>query len=113
MRANRWYEVVKDITLTGHFNLFTGWVMSDAAYKALSEADRAMLLEEFRAGGQELSKRSTALNGQIRKEFEAAGVKFHNADVPAYRKATASFYTSFPQWPAGLFEQVRTAASGQ
>ena len=54
-----------------------------------------------------------ALNGQIRKEFEAAGVKFHNADVPAYRKATASFYTSFPQWPAGLFEQVRTAASGQ
>lgn len=113
LRANRWYEVVKDITLTGHFNLFTGWVMSDAAYNALSPSDRAMLLEEFRTGGQELSKRSTDMNDQIRKEFEAKGVNFHNADVPAYRKATASFYTSFPQWPAGLLEQVRAAASGQ
>jgi len=53
------------------------------------------------------------MNDQIRKEFEAKGVKFHNADVPAYRRATASFYTSFPQWPAGLLEQVRAAASGQ
>ena len=49
----------------------------------------------------------------IRKEFEAAGVTFHEADVPAYRKATASFYTSFPKWPAGLHEKVLAAAAGK
>ena len=101
LRANRWYEVVKNITLTGHFNLFTGWVISEAAFQSLREDDRAMLLDEFRKGGQELTRRAAALNGQIRKEFEAAGVKFHDADIPAYRKATASFYTSFPNGRPG------------
>jgi TRAP-type C4-dicarboxylate transport system substrate-binding protein len=112
LRANRWYEVVKNITLTGHFNLFTGWVIGDNAFQSLSEGDRAIMMEEFIKGGQELTQRSAALNGQIRKEFEAAGVKFFDANIPAYRKATSPFYASFPQWPAGLFEKVRAAASG-
>ena len=46
-------------------------------------------------------------------QSEAAGVTFHEADVPAYRKATASFYTSFPKWPAGLHEKVLAAAAGK
>lgn len=113
LRASKWPEVAKEITLTGHFNLFTGWVMSEAAFQKISEADRAILLEEFRKGGQDLTKVSSDLEAQIRKEFEAAGVTFHQADVEAYRKATASFYTSFPNWPAGLYDQVRAAATGK
>ena len=50
---------------------------------------------------------------RLAQEFEAAGVTFHEADVPAYRKATASYYTSFPKWPAGLHEKVLAAAKGQ
>lgn len=113
LRASKWYEVAKHITLTGHFNLFTGWVMSEAAFQSLSEADRAIVLEEFRKGGQELTAKSEALAGEIRAEFEAAGVTFHEADLDAYRAATAGFYTSFPDWPAGLFDTVRAAATGQ
>jgi TRAP-type C4-dicarboxylate transport system substrate-binding protein len=113
LRASRWYEVAKHITLTGHFNLFTGWVMSEATLKRLSEGDRAILMEEFRKGGQELSKLSEDRAAEIRKQFEAAGVTFHNADVEAYRKATAGFYSSFPKWPAGLYDKVRAAAAGK
>jgi TRAP-type C4-dicarboxylate transport system substrate-binding protein len=112
LRASKWYEVVKEITLTGHFNLFTGWVMSEAVYMAMSEEDRGILMEEFRRGGKELSDRSVALQAEIRAEFEAAGVTFHEADLPAYRQATAGFYTSFPAWPEGLFEKIRAAATG-
>jgi TRAP-type C4-dicarboxylate transport system substrate-binding protein len=104
--------VAKHITLTGHFNLFTGWVMSEATFRALSDEDRAVLLEEFRKGGQELTKRSEDLAAEIRAEFKAKGVTFHEADIEAYRKATASFYRSFPNWPEGLYEQVRAAATG-
>jgi TRAP-type C4-dicarboxylate transport system substrate-binding protein len=111
--ASRWFEVAKHITLTGHFNLFTGWVISEATFKGLSEGDRAILLEEFRKGGQELSKLSEDKAAEIRKEFEAAGVVFHEADVEAYRAATAGFYASFPQWPEGLLETVRAAATGK
>jgi TRAP-type C4-dicarboxylate transport system substrate-binding protein len=112
LRASKWFEVAKHITLTGHFNLFTGWVMSEATYQALSDGDRAILMEEFRKGGQEVAAKSEALAGEIRAEFEAAGVTFHEADLDAYRAATAGFYTSFPDWPAGLFDQVRAAATG-
>ena len=113
LRASGWFEVAKEITLTGHFNLFTGWVMSEAAYTAMSEGDRAILMEEFRTGGQQLTKISADLESDIRKEFEAKGVTFHAADIDAYRKATAGFFTSFPNWPAGLYDQVRAAAGGQ
>ncbi len=109
LRASKWYEVAKHITLTGHFNLFTGWVMSEAAYQALSEGDRAILMEEFRKGGQELTKMSEDLQKEIQAEFEAAGVTFHEADLPAYREATSSFWND---WPDGLYESIRAAATG-
>ncbi|MFN4099496.1 MAG: TRAP transporter substrate-binding protein DctP [Pararhodobacter sp.] len=109
LRASRWYEVVKEITLTSHFNLFTGWVMSETAYQALSDEDRAILMEEFRQGGQDLTAQSEALAGEIRAEFEAAGVTFHEADLDAYREATASFWNS---WPEGFYDQIRAAATG-
>jgi len=112
IRASGWHEPVKEITLTGHFNLFLGWVMSDAAFQQISEADRAILLEEFRKGGQNLTKQSIDLESGIRAEFESKGVTFHEADVEAYRAATAGFYKSFPNWPEGLYEQVRAAATG-
>lgn len=113
LRASGWQEVAKHITLTGHFNLFLGWVMSDAVFQQISEGDRAILLEEFRKSGQELTQLSIGLEDSIKKEFEAQGVTFHDADAEAYRKATAGFYTSFPDWPAGLYDQVRAAATGQ
>ncbi len=112
LRASGWQEVAKEITLTGHFNLFTGWVMSEAAYQQMSEGDRAILMEEFRTGGQQLTATSEALADEIRAEFEAQGVTFHDADIPAYREATAGFYTSFPDWPEGLYDQIRAAATG-
>jgi TRAP-type C4-dicarboxylate transport system substrate-binding protein len=111
LRASGWQEAAKEITLTGHFNLFLGWVMSDAVFQQISEADRAILLEEFRTGGQTLTKTSANLENEIRTQFESQGVTFHKADVDAYRKATESFYTSFPNWPQGLYDQVRAAAT--
>lgn len=112
LRASGWQEAAKEITLTGHFNLFTGWVMSDAVFKQISDEDRSILLEEFRQGGRDLTKVSADLEKEIRAEFEKQGVTFHEADLDAYREATASFYTSFPNWPEGLYDKVRAAAAG-
>ena len=113
LRASKWFEVADHITLTGHFNLFLGWVMSEEVYQSLSEEDRQILIEEFRAGGRELTAQSIALGDEIQAEFEAAGVTFHEADLDAYRAATASFWTSFPDWPEGLYDSIRAAATGQ
>jgi TRAP-type C4-dicarboxylate transport system substrate-binding protein len=112
LRASGWQEAAREITLTGHFNLFTGWVMSEAVFRQMSDEDRGILLEEFRQGGRDLTKVSADLEKEIREEFEKQGVTFHEADIEAYRQATASFYTSFPNWPEGLYDQVRAAATG-
>ena len=112
LQASRWYEVAPHITETGHFNLFLGWVMSEEVFQSLSEEDRAVLIEEFRRGGQELTAESIEAEGAIREEFEAAGVTFHEADLDAYREATAGFYEGFEGWPEGLFDEIRAAATG-
>jgi len=109
----KWYEPAKHITLTGHFNLFIGWVMSEKVLKSLSEGDQAILMEEFRKGGQELTAKSEALQNKIRTDLEAQGVQFHEPDLAAYREVTSGFWTSFPNWPKGLYNQIRAAATGQ
>lgn len=113
LRANRWYEVAPHITETGHFNLFTGWVISESVFRELSEDDQAIMLEEFRRGGQEITERSMAAEAEIRDEFEAAGVTFHKANLEAYREATSDFYSSFNEWPEDLYQRVRAAATGE
>lgn len=111
MAAFRWQEVAKTITLTGHFNLFLGWSMSERVFQRISAADRAILVEEFRQGGVELTRRNAAALGEVRQRFQAAGVTFVDADIEAYRRATTPFFSSFPDWPAGLIEQIRAAAA--
>jgi TRAP-type C4-dicarboxylate transport system substrate-binding protein len=109
----KWYEPAKHITLTGHFNLFVGWVMSEKVFQSLSEKDQAILMEEFRKGGQELAAESEALQKKIRADFEAQGVQFHDPDLEAYRKVTSGFWTNFPDWPEGLYDKIRSAATGK
>lgn len=111
LESNLWTEVAKHVTLTSHFELFTGWVMSGATYDALSAEDAAIVSEEFRAAGVSSSRDAASKIAAARGRMEAKGITFTDANIPAYRAATASFYTSFPQWPAGLFDQVRAAAT--
>ena len=96
LNASKWFEVAQEITLTGHFNLFLGWVTSEAVMQTLSEEDYAILVEEFRKGGQELTQTSVEQEAAIKAEFEAAGVTFHDADVAAYREATSGFWSAWP-----------------
>lgn len=110
LAASKWFEVAQEITLTGHFNLFLGWVTSEAVMQSLPPEDYAILMEEFRRGGQQLTRESKEQETAIRADFEAAGVTFHDADVAAYREATAEFWSA---WPDGFYETLRAAASSE
>lgn len=110
LNASKWFEVAQEITLTGHFNLFLGWVTSEAVMQSLSDEDFQILTEEFRRGGQELTQTSIEQESAIRAEFEEAGVTFHEANIPAYQEATAEFWTA---WPDGFYDQLRAAAGAE
>jgi TRAP-type C4-dicarboxylate transport system substrate-binding protein len=111
LESNLWTEAAPHITLTSHFELFTGWAMSGAVFDGLSDEEKAIVTEEFRNAGVESSRDAASKIAAARGRMEAKGITFTEANIPAYREATASFYTSFPQWPAGLFDAVRAAAT--
>lgn len=107
------YEIQKHVTLTGHFNLFAGFVMPEDLFTSLPTKYQDVLLEEFRAGGHEATELATALGAEARKEMEAKGVTFHQGDVAAYRKATAGFYNAFPKWNKATIAKLLSIRDGK
>ena len=68
-----WHEPAKHITLTSHFNLFIGWVTSEEVFRSLSEEDQAILMEQFREGGRELTAKSEAVQRRHPRRVRIAG----------------------------------------
>lgn len=110
--ASDFHEVVDQITLTGHFRQFQGFAMSDDVFNGLPEEYQAILLEEFRWGGDEATRIEIEGQEGVRAEMEAAGVEFHEADTESFRSATESFYGAFPEWSDGLLDSVRAVLDG-
>lgn len=106
INGGRWQEVATEVTLTGHFRQFQGFVMAESVFAGLPAEYQRILLEEFQAGGERSTAAEIASAQTLRGEFEAQGVTFTEADTEAYRAATESFYDAFPDWTPGLREQV-------
>lgn len=110
--ASSFQEVSDQITLTAHFRQFQGFAMSDEVFTSLPQEYQDVLLEEFRAGGDEATEMEIASQDTARAELEAAGVTFTEADTESYREATQVFYDSFPDWSDGLYEDVQAILDG-
>lgn len=100
------YESAKTITLTGHFQSTTGFVVGKKYWDTLPEEYQKVLTEEFTAGGENVTSAAVANDEEVRKQLEAEGVTFVEANHAAYQAAVEDFYKEFPEWPADLKEQV-------
>lgn len=103
----KWYEAVKHLTLTAHFQLFLGFAMNAQAFDSLSAEQQSILLEEFSQGGIDSTSENASMESDTIAFLEEQGVTVHEANLKAYRDATASFYDDYP---AGLLDDVRAAA---
>lgn len=102
-------EVADTVTVTNHFRIFYGFVMSEDLFAALPEPCQKVMSEAFAAEGASYSAQMDGITAKRVEDLKAKGIKFVAADQDAYRKATQAFYTMFPEWPAGLVDQVRAA----
>lgn len=102
-------EVADTVTVTDHFRIFYGFTMSEELFSALPKACQQVMSDAFSAEGAVYSAQMDGITAQRIESLKAKGVKFVAADHDAYQKATAGFYTMFPEWPADLVEQVRDA----
>lgn len=102
-------EVAKTVTMTDHFRIFYGFAMSADLFSNLPEPCQQLMNETFKAEGDVYSAEMDGVTAKRIEALKAKGVTFVDADKEAYRKATESFYTMFPEWPDGLVDKVRGA----
>ncbi|MDI2098782.1 TRAP transporter substrate-binding protein DctP [Ruicaihuangia caeni] len=105
--STKWYEAVKHLTLTHHFQLFLGFAMNEQAFQDLSDEYRQVLIEEFSQGGIDSTQVNIDNEAASIALLEENGVTVHEANLAAYRDATAPFYDGYE---AGFLEKVREAA---
>ncbi|MBZ8134736.1 C4-dicarboxylate TRAP transporter substrate-binding protein [Afifella sp. IM 167] len=86
------YEVISNITKTGHINLITGLVTSGQWFDSLPEEYRTALREEALKAGDIASYGTRDALAEIEKKMEAEGVTISEIDVTPFREATAPVY---------------------
>ncbi len=106
-------EVATDITLTGHLNLFLGYVMPAKIFNEMTEAQRQVVLEEFGAGGDEVTEATSKKDQDSRELMEQQGIAFHDADIAAYREATAGYFGYFPEWSTDTVDRLLAVRDGK
>lgn len=106
MYDNKIQEVVKNVSLTRHFLGTTGVMISTKVWDSLTPEEQKIMQEEFTAGAVRNNERITVLEDEARKGMEAAGVKFNEVDVDAFRKATEVVFTKNTKFTPGIYDKL-------
>jgi TRAP-type C4-dicarboxylate transport system substrate-binding protein len=88
----RLYEVIKNVTKTGHINLITGLVGSRAWFDGLPPDLQKIVREEALKGGDIGSQATIASIDGFEKKMKEAGVSVDAIDVTPFRQATLVVY---------------------
>lgn len=106
--GSRLHETRRVLSLTNHFNAWVGLVMNEQVFQRLPQDLRALLSEEAGKMGEDLTRRTLAANDDLLRRFEGANIQIvRDVDIPAMARATASVYSSVPNWSPGLYQRVR------
>ena len=86
------YEHVKNVAFTRHLLGTCGVYINTNVLKSIPEADRKIVIEEFKKGGPEMLKISSDSYNKVKAELEAKGVKFNEVDHAQFDKAILPIY---------------------
>jgi tripartite ATP-independent transporter DctP family solute receptor len=108
--GSKLHETRKMISMTGHFTAFVMWPINARYFEKLPADVQAVLLEEGRKAGAEMTRLTLELQNDYMDKFKAAGVTFvTDVDIAAFQASTAPVYKVFPKWSPGLHDTVRAA----
>lgn len=96
IRGMKFYEVAKNITLTGHFMVACPVVVNKAWYEKLPAATRKAFDESAAIGQKAMRDYMINETAKIKKEVEAKGAKVVPvADIDKWREASKQVYPKF------------------
>jgi tripartite ATP-independent transporter DctP family solute receptor len=110
--ASKLYEPASFVTLTGHVKQVLGIMMHKQVFDGLPADQKAILIEEMRAGGERYSQRGAARVADLRAQMEKGGAKFVTADIEAYKATVSPIYAGYKDWSPGLIDKVRKIIGG-
>ncbi len=90
--GSRLYEVIKNITETGHFFLITGLVTGAQWFDSLPAKHQKALRDEALKAGDAASRMTIASLADYKKKMEEAGVTFATPDLKPFKDAANVVY---------------------
>jgi len=109
LKSAKFYEVTRQIVLTGHLVDVLQLAMAEKTWKALSSADRT----QVKAAAAKAAKFNDENRQREEKEliefFRAQGIAVTTPDVAAFRKTVQAAYLKSEyaeKWPRGLLERI-------
>ena len=109
VRAAKFYEVSKQIVLTGHLVDCLFLAISNKAWAALSPVQQQLVRSAAQAAAQYNNQNRIQEEGQLLAFFRQQGLKVSTPDVEAFHKTVLNAYLNSDYakaWPKGLIERI-------
>lgn len=95
IEANKFYEVQKYLSLSGHIYNTSTLIMNPALWDSLSDADKQAFAEAAAEGSKECRRLMDEQEKDILEKFEAAGVKVNEVNKAAFADAMKPIYDKY------------------
>lgn len=114
LAGSKLYEVRKVVSQTGHQVMLATFVTSTSFFNGLPKDQQAILLEEGKAAGAELTRLTLASDAEYAEQLRANGVEIvTDVDVAAFAEKAATAYDTMPGLTPGIYQRVRDAISAR
>ncbi len=112
--ASKFYEVSKQVVLTGHQVANTFFTISKPFWDGLNDAERAAILAAEEAGKAVNDEGVKATEAEGKAFFEANGNTVTTPDVAAFRTRVLDAFLNSDfakSWPAGMLDRINAAGA--
>ncbi len=110
LAGSKLYEVRKVISTTSHQMMFAAFVTSTSFFDSLPADLKAILLEEGRKAGQELTVATLASDAAYAEELKKHGVQIvTDVNIKAFAEQARGAYAKVPGLTPGIYDKARQA----
>ena len=109
LKSAKFYEVTRQIVLTGHLVDVLQLAMSAKTWNALSAAHRAQVKRAAAKAAKFNDENRAREERELVEFFRSQGIEITTPDVEAFRKAVQAAYLKSEyaeKWPRGLLERI-------
>jgi len=92
IRGAKLYEVIKNVTLTGHIQLVTALVISADTYNELTDEQKKIVRDLAVENGRYASELTIGMGDEALEEVAAAGVTVSEVDLAPFKEAVMPVY---------------------